>query len=77
MTPFDLGQIFDTKEEVDAAVAAMAAAGGVVRKAPQDAEFGGYHAYVETPDGTLWELAWNPGWSVGPDGEANLGPIGG
>ena len=54
----------------------MVAAGGTLRKEPQRADFGGYHAYVEAPDGTVWEIAHNPGWSIGPDGEANLGPIG-
>ena len=73
--PFDLGQIFPTVEDVDAAFDALVAAGATVRKPPQPADFGGYHAYVEAPDGTVWELAHNPGWSIGPDGEANIGPI--
>jgi catechol 2,3-dioxygenase-like lactoylglutathione lyase family enzyme len=73
--PFDLGHIFETQAEVDAAAEAMVAAGAVLRKPPQRADFGGYHAYVEAPDGTVWELAWNPGWSVDADGTAHLGPI--
>lgn len=75
--PFDLGHIFDTVEEVDAATAAMVAAGGLLRKPAQPAEWGGYHSYVEAPDGTVWELAWNPGWSVDADGTAHLGPVDG
>jgi uncharacterized protein len=73
--PFDLGHLFDSTAAVDAAVEAMATAGATVRKPPQHADWGGYHAYVEAPDGTVWELAHNPGWSIGPDGEANLGPV--
>ena len=72
--PFDLGALYPSTEEVDATVEAMVAAGAVVRKPPQAAEWGGYHAYVEAPDGTVWELAVNPGWRVDPDGTAHIGP---
>jgi uncharacterized protein len=74
--PFDLGHLCDSEADVDALTQAMVAAGGTLRTEPQRADFGGYHAYVEAPDGTVWEIAHNPGWSIGPDGEANLGPIG-
>ena len=30
---------------------------------------------VFDPDGHPWEIAHNPGWSIGADGEANLGPV--
>ena len=73
--PFDLGHLCDDEAGVDAVTEAMVAAGGTLRKAPQRADFGGYHAYVEAPDGTVWEIAHNPGWSIGPDGEANIGPV--
>jgi len=66
---FTLGQVFNTTEEVDAAVAAMAAAGAKVRKSPQRAVFfPGYHAYVEAADETVWEFVQNPGsqLEVGP-----------
>lgn len=74
--PFDLGHQCEDEAGVDAAVAAMVVAGGRVLKAPQPAEWGGYHAYVAAPDGTVWELAHNPGWSIGADGEAHIGPAG-
>jgi catechol 2,3-dioxygenase-like lactoylglutathione lyase family enzyme len=73
--PFDLGHLCDDEAGVEAITEAMDAAGGTLRKAPQRADFGGYHAYVEAPDGTVWEIAHNPGWSIGPDGEANIGPV--
>jgi catechol 2,3-dioxygenase-like lactoylglutathione lyase family enzyme len=66
---FTLGQLFNTTEEVDAATEAMGAAGATVRKPPQPAVFfAGYHAYVETPDGTVWEFVHNPGsqLDIGP-----------
>jgi catechol 2,3-dioxygenase-like lactoylglutathione lyase family enzyme len=66
---FTLAQLFNATAEVDAAVEAMAAAGAAVRKPPQPAVFfPGYHAYVETPDGTVWEFVHNPGsqLDIGP-----------
>lgn len=67
--PFDLGQLFNAPEEVDAAVEAMVAAGARVRKPPQRPElFEGYHAYLETPDGTVWELLHNPGFHFDAEG---------
>jgi len=71
--PFDLGQLFGSTEEVDAAVDELVAAGATIRKPPQHADWGGYHAYVEAPDGTVWELAWNPGWRIDADGQAHIG----
>lgn len=73
--PFDLGMLFESPADVDAAVDAIAAAGAAVRKPPQDADWGGYHAYVEAPDGTLWELAHNPGWRIDSDGIAHIDPV--
>lgn len=74
--PFDLGQGFNTTEEVDAATAAMAAAGATIRKPPQRAAFfPGYHAYVEAPDGTVWELVHNPGSHLDSDGLVRVGDI--
>ncbi len=57
-----------TADEVDAVVEIAAAAGGTVVKRPRAAAFGGYHGYFADPDGVLWEVAHNPGFSVGPDG---------
>lgn len=71
--PFDLGQLFGSTEEVDAAVEELVDAGATIRKPPQHANWGGYHAYVEAPDGTVWELAWNPGWRIDADGQAHIG----
>lgn len=76
--PFDLGQLFTSAEEVDAAVEAMVAAGAKVRKPPQRPElFDGYHAYLETPDGTVWELVHNPGFHFDSEGKPRFAPSGG
>lgn len=52
----------------------MAAAGGMVIKAPQPGQFGGvFHAHVQDPNGLIWEIAHNPGWRIAPDGTVILG----
>jgi uncharacterized protein len=71
--PFDLGMLYESAAAVDTAVQTMSAAGASVRKPPQLAGWGGYHAYVEAPDGTVWEIAHNPGWSIDADGNARIG----
>lgn len=48
------------------------AAGGTVLVEPRAAVFGGRQAYVADPDGNRWEIAWNPGWYVAPDGRVSL-----
>ncbi len=73
--PFDLGQLFGTPGEVDVAFKAMVAAGARVRKPPQRPElFEGYHAYVEAPEGTVWELIHNPGFHFDPEGAPRFAP---
>lgn len=60
------------KPEVDLALAAAVAAGARLVKPAQDAFWGGYHGYFADPDGHLWEVAWNPGLAIDPDGAARL-----
>lgn len=71
--PFDLGHLCDDEAGVDEVTRTLVDAGGTLRKPPQRAQWGGYHAYVEAPDGTVWEIAHNPGWSVDADGNAHIG----
>lgn len=59
-------------QEVDAVVATALAAGARLVTPPAPAGWGGYHAYVADPAGTLWEIAFNPTWSVGPDGRVQI-----
>lgn len=58
--------------EVSQVVAELVTAGGEVVKPVQEAAFGGTHAYVADPDGHVWEIAHNPGWSVAGDGIVTL-----
>jgi uncharacterized protein len=75
-TPFSLARIVDTEAEVQAILDAASAAGGTVLKPAQLAEFGGYHGYFADPAGFAWEIATNPGFSIGADGTVTIQPIG-
>ena len=56
-----------SEEEVKDTLAFVEAAGGVIVKTAQKADWGGYHGYFKDLDGYLWEVAYNPfGW-VGPE----------
>lgn len=72
---YTLGQVVDSPEQVRAAAEALVASGAVELKAPQQADWGGYHAVVQDRAGVCWELAHNPGWSVADDGTVTIGPV--
>ena len=59
-----IGHVVGSKEEVDAIVRQAEQAGAVVTDPPHDRFWGGYSGYFHDPDGHLWEVAWNPQWSV-------------
>jgi predicted lactoylglutathione lyase len=63
-----------SREEADAALAQAAAAGGTILKPAHDTFWGGYSGYFADPDGHLWEVAWNPGWTLSADGSIHLSP---
>ncbi len=59
-TELSLGYNVNSVEEVDAAVEQARRAGARIVKNPGQTFWGGYAAYVEDPDGHLWEVLWNP-----------------
>jgi catechol 2,3-dioxygenase-like lactoylglutathione lyase family enzyme len=61
-----------TREEVDAVLAEAEAAGANILKPAEDAFWGGYSGYFADPDGHVWEVAWNPEWTVAEDGSVRL-----
>ena len=62
------------RDAVRALVEAMVAAGGTVLTPPEEGAFGGvFHALVADPNGVVWEVGHNPGWSVDPDGTVRIG----
>jgi len=54
---------------LDAAVSA----GATMLKPPQTTSFGGFHGHFVDPNGLIWEICHNPGWSVRADGVVSLG----
>jgi hypothetical protein len=61
-----------TRAEVDAVLAEAAAAGAKILKPAHDAFWGGYSGYFADPDGHVWEVAWNPEWTIAADGSVSL-----
>lgn len=61
-----------TKKEVDEVMKLAVASGGRAMRPAADAFWGGYAGYFADPDGHLWEVAWNPTFELGPNGELKL-----
>ena len=58
--------------EVDAVITEARAAGAVIGREPAQTFWGGYSAMFIDPDGHPWEVAHNPGWTLGEDGSVSL-----
>jgi uncharacterized protein len=63
-TEFALGHNVSSKTEVDAVLDQARVAGAAIVKPAQVTFWGGYAGYFQDPDGHLWEVAWNPAWSI-------------
>jgi uncharacterized protein len=63
-TELTLGHNVSSKAEVDAVMKQAQAAGAVIVKAARDTFWGGYAGYFQDPDQHLWEVAWNPQWTL-------------
>lgn len=61
----------ESAEEVDTALESAVAAGASLLKPPTDFGFG-YGGYFADPDGHVWEVVWNRGFPVGPDGRITI-----
>jgi len=67
-----LAQNVRSKEAVDAVLAEAKKAGATILKPGSEAFWGGYTGYFADPDGFAWEVAWNPGFEILPDGSIKL-----
>jgi uncharacterized protein len=65
-----------SREEVDRIVDAAADAGAEIATSPRDTSYGGYAGFFRDPDGHVWEIAWNPGFALEPDGSLTLPDFG-
>lgn len=61
-----------SREDVDDVLALAARAGATISKPAEEAFWGGYSGYFADPDGHLWEIAWNPGFTIDADGHVTL-----
>jgi hypothetical protein len=71
-----LAQNVRSRDEVDAIVAAAAAAGATVTRPPSATFYGGYAGVFRDPDGHVWEIAHNPGFTLAEDGALVLPDFG-
>lgn len=60
------------KKEVDPLLKRAADAGATILTPAREASWGGYSGYFADLDGFAWEIAWNPGWTLKPDGSVSL-----
>jgi len=67
-----LAQNVRSRGEVDAIVAAAAAAGATVTRPPAETFYGGYAGVFTDPDGHAWEIAHNPGFALAEDGALTI-----
>lgn len=62
-TEFSLAHNVGSEAEVDALMAQAQRAGARIVKPAQKTFWGGHAGYFQDPDGHLWEVAFNPGFS--------------
>jgi catechol 2,3-dioxygenase-like lactoylglutathione lyase family enzyme len=65
-----------SRAEVDQVLADAASAGAQITQPAGETFYGGYAGYFSDPDGHLWEIAYNPGFTLGPDGALTLPDFG-
>ena len=61
-----------SREEVDAVLDQVRAAGGTVAREGGETFYGGYSGVFTDPDGHPWEVAHNPSWTLAEDGAVTL-----
>jgi catechol 2,3-dioxygenase-like lactoylglutathione lyase family enzyme len=59
-------------QEVDALLADAEQAGATIVRRAARADWGGYTGAFADPDGYVWEVAHNPGWTQTADGSVRL-----
>jgi catechol 2,3-dioxygenase-like lactoylglutathione lyase family enzyme len=70
---FTLGHNVGSPEAVDALVARLDDHGGTLVLAGGKTDYGGYRGYVADPDDHVWEIAFNPEWSIDAQGHVTFG----
>ncbi len=70
---FALAHNVGSSDEVNQLVDQLVAAGGRLLRAGDAPAHGGFRGYVADPDGHGWEIAWNPAWTISPEGYVTFG----
>ncbi len=65
-----------SRGDVDTVLEQAARAGAVITRLATDTFYGGYAGYFADPDGHLWEVAHNPGFTLADDGSLVLPDFG-
>ncbi|HEX6234817.1 MAG TPA: VOC family protein [Jiangellaceae bacterium] len=65
-----------SRAEVDDVLAEAAGAGAVITRAARETFYGGYAGCFTDPDGHVWEVAYNPGFTLDPDGSLTIPDFG-
>ena len=65
-----------SRAEVDAVLADAVRAGAGISQPARETFYGGYAGCFRDPDGHVWEVAWNPGFTLAPDGSLVLPDFG-
>jgi uncharacterized protein len=63
-TEFSIGHTVQNKEEVDALLKQVKAAGATVTDEPHERPWGIYSGYFQDVVGHLWEVIWNPDMKI-------------
>jgi predicted lactoylglutathione lyase len=71
-----LAQNVRSRDEVDMTLELAEQAGATITRAAADTFYGGYAGYFADPDGHLWEVAHNPGFTLRDDGTLELPDFG-
>lgn len=61
------------RDEVEAAMRRLVAAGGRILRPADAPPHGGFRGYVADPDDHAWEIAWNPAWRIDARGLVTFG----
>lgn len=68
-----IAHIVRSEADVDRTLAEAERAGARITRPGSKAFWGGYTGYFADPDGHLWEVAFNPHWSIDARGNIDLG----
>jgi catechol 2,3-dioxygenase-like lactoylglutathione lyase family enzyme len=71
-----LARNVENEAAVDRVLQEAVAAGATLTKPGQKTFWGGYAGYFADPDGHLWEVAYNPYWTMDAEGCVRLAPAG-